>query len=76
MKKCISIIKIFEKVISYSKAVKYLRYKKVFLTANPKTRFSDMTKTLKSHKNIKYFQKTQSECFSIKTIDPIRFMKL
>ena len=30
------------KVILYSKAFKYLRYKKVFLDENPKTRFSDI----------------------------------
>ena len=38
------------KVILYRKAFQYLRYKKVFLDENPKTRFSDMKKLQKATK--------------------------
>ena len=38
------------KVILYTKAFKYVRYKKFFLDENLKTRFSDMKKTPKATK--------------------------
>ena len=41
------------KVILYSKAIKFLRYKKVFLGENPKTRFLDMKKLYKKKMSTK-----------------------
>ena len=41
-----------ENMTFYSTAFKYPRYKKVYLDENPKTMFSDMKKTPKSHTNI------------------------
>ena len=36
------------KVMEYSRAFLYMRYKKVFLNENPKTRFIDMKKLQKA----------------------------
>ena len=53
-----------------------MRYKKVFLDENSKTRFSDMKKPKKPpiYKNV--LQKKIPEWFSIKIVDPICFIKL
>ena len=45
------------KVILYSKTHKYMRYKKVFLDENLKTRFSDINKLLKVIKKNMSFKK-------------------
>ena len=65
-----------KKVILYSKAFKYPRYKKVFNDENLKARFSDMKKLQKASK-IKINHKFFFEWFiKKKTIDPMRFMKM
>ena len=63
------------KGILYSKTYKYMRYKKVFLDENLKTRFSDINKLLKVIKK-HVFLKKNPEGFSIKTIDSICVMKM
>ena len=58
--------------------VKNLNNKKVLIDKNSKTGFSYMKKkkSKKPHKYKSFLKKECSECFSIKTIDPIRFMKM
>ena len=63
-------------VICHSMAFKCPRYKKVFLDENKIKLGFHTWKTPKSHTNIKMFSKKNPEWFSIKTIDPICFMKM
>ena len=57
----IKILLVFSiKVIAYSKTFQYLRYKKVFLDENPKTRLLDLKKTPKSNKK-KFKMSTQKK---------------
>ena len=64
-----------KKVILYSKAFKYPRYKKVFNDENLKARFSDMKKLQKASKKkiSKFFFWV---IYKKKNIDPMRFMKM
>ena len=64
------------KKIFYSKAFQYLRYKKVFLDEDLKTRFSDIKKKLEKATKIQKLPQKIPDCFSITTINLICFMKM